>query len=86
MPAGYLSLKNLRLDMKQLLKEFIRQSITRDKWEKVALSRVHPGGRLLDAGAGQQRYRSYWAHLCYVNQNFCEYDGTSNNRALQAGI
>lgn len=92
MAVEYLSSKNLISDMKQLLKEFIRQVTsnvgtqnepTRDKWVKLSLARLPAGARLLDAGAGQQRYRSYCSHLNYISQDFCQYDGTGNERALQ---
>lgn len=91
MAAEYLFLKNLKLDMKELLKKLIRQSISdvgtqnessRDKWVIAALSRLPADSRLLDAGAGQQRYRPYCSHLHYVSQDFCQYassgDGDSN--------
>lgn len=58
---------------------------TRDKWVKAALSRLPAGLRLLDVGAGQQRYRSYCAHLRYVSQDFCQYNGVGDGRALQTG-
>lgn len=58
---------------------------TRDEWVKGAISLLPPGGRLLDSGAGEQRYRPYCSHLQYVSQDFCEYDGTGNDGSLQTG-
>ncbi len=63
-----------------------RNDSTRDKWVKDALLRLPKGFRLLDAGAGQSRYREYCAHLNYVSQDFCKYNGAGDGRALQTGI
>jgi ubiquinone/menaquinone biosynthesis C-methylase UbiE len=80
--------------MKQFLKKFIRKSITdvgtqndstRDKWVRAVLSGLPTNTHLLDVGAGQQQYRSYCSHLQYVSQDFCQYEGTGNDRALQTG-
>jgi ubiquinone/menaquinone biosynthesis C-methylase UbiE len=77
-----------------MLKEFIQRSVTnigtqndltREVWVKQALSQLPANLRLLDVGAGQQRYRSSCSHLRYVSQDFCEYDGVGNGQAMQAG-
>lgn len=54
----------------------------REQWVLNALQRVPAGFKLLDAGAGQQRYRNYCSHLQYVSQDFCQYDGVGSDSAL----
>ncbi len=49
------------------------------------LSKLSEGSRILDAGAGEQQYRSYCSHLRYVSQDFNEYKGTGNKEGLQTG-
>jgi SAM-dependent methyltransferase len=46
----------------------------RDAWVRSALAAIPQGSRILDAGAGTQRYRAWCAHLDYVSQDFAEYD------------
>jgi len=46
---------------------------------------VPPGGRLLDAGAGERKYQSACSHLIYVSQDFGEYDGRGDEAGLQTG-
>ena len=46
---------------------------TRSGWIAAALAEIPPGGRLLDAGAGEQQYRQYCGHLEYVSQDFGQY-------------
>ena len=48
------------------------QSI-RDVFVQNELAMVHDGARLLDAGAGSQRYRDFCEHLDYVSQDFGSY-------------
>ena len=45
----------------------------RVSWIEAALAAVPPGLRLLDAGAGEQPYRHFCAHLEYVSQDFAQY-------------
>ena len=49
------------------------------------LARLPAGTRLLDAGAGTQRYRSFCSHLHYVSQDFCEYKGKGDGIGMQTG-
>lgn len=46
----------------------------RHEWIKEQLTRLPSGSRLLDAGAGEQRYRPYCTHLVYTSQDFCQYN------------
>jgi ubiquinone/menaquinone biosynthesis C-methylase UbiE len=57
----------------------------RDAWVRGALAALPAGSRLLDAGAGEQRYRDACAHLRYVAQDFGAYDGTGDRSGLQTG-
>ena len=57
---------------------------TRHAWVQRALKRLPAGSRLLDAGAGEQRYRGHCAHLQYVAQDFARYDGRGDGSALQS--
>lgn len=44
-------------------------------WVKNELINIDDGKKILDAGAGELRYKKYCKHLNYVSQDFCEYDG-----------
>ncbi|MEA5112423.1 MAG: class I SAM-dependent methyltransferase [Geobacteraceae bacterium] len=57
----------------------------RDEWVTRALQSLPPGSRIIDVGAGEQRYKPYCSHLQYVSQDFCQYDGKGDGRALQTG-
>lgn len=57
----------------------------RERWLESALLRVPEGSRILDAGAGTQRYRRYCSHFRYVSQDISEYDGRGNEVGLQTG-
>ena len=54
-------------------------------WLKEQLGRVSNGSRILDAGAGELRNRSYCKHLDYISQDFCQYEGKGDGAALQTG-
>jgi len=57
----------------------------RDNWVKSVLENLPAGLTLLDAGAGEMKYKPYCKHLKYVSQDFCQYDGKGNNQGLQIG-
>lgn len=57
----------------------------REAWLKSALSQIPSGGRILDAGAGERRYRTACAHLKYVSHDFCQYEGVGDGSGLQTG-
>jgi ubiquinone/menaquinone biosynthesis C-methylase UbiE len=76
--------------IKKFIKNYIgnagtKNLIERDLWVKNTLLKLSGGGRILDAGAGEQRYRSYCSHLSYVSQDFCQYEGDGNTKGLQTG-
>lgn len=49
------------------------------------LEKCVKGKTILDAGAGEQRYRKACSHLHYVSQDLCQYDGAGNGEGLQTG-
>jgi ubiquinone/menaquinone biosynthesis C-methylase UbiE len=57
----------------------------RESWLEQILQEIPKNGKILDAGAGTQRYRKYCKHLEYVSQDFGEYDGKGDSSALQMG-
>lgn len=57
----------------------------RDAWLAETLSEIPGGGVLLDAGAGEGKYRPLCSHLTYVSQDFAQYDGHGDGAALQTG-
>jgi SAM-dependent methyltransferase len=57
----------------------------RDTWVAVKLAEIPAGSRLLDAGAGERRYRDFCNHLHYVSQDFAQYDGRGDGTGLQKG-
>jgi len=57
----------------------------RHAWLKRVLAEIPAGARLLDAGAGEQKFKPLCAHLEYVAQDFGEYDGQGDSSGLQTG-
>lgn len=57
----------------------------RSAWVERELARIPPGSRILDAGAGERRFRRSCSHLNYVSQDFARYDGKGDGRGLQTG-
>jgi len=57
---------------------------TRIAWLERTLAKIPAGGRILDAGAGEQQFRPLCAHLRYVSQDFSQYDGVGNGAGLHS--
>lgn len=57
----------------------------RDSWIRERLREIPKGKRLLDAGAGECRYKPLCSHLDYVSQDFNQYTGTGDDKGLQTG-
>lgn len=57
----------------------------RNAWLEKILAQIPPGSRILDAGAGEQKYRVFCSQLNYVAQDFAQYDGKGDARGLQTG-
>jgi SAM-dependent methyltransferase len=62
-----------------------RNEENRQAWLAKVLARVPAGARILDAGAGELRNKALCAHLKYVSQDFCQYDGRGDDSGLQPG-
>lgn len=60
-----------------------RNEHTREVWLRQTLERIPEGSRILDAGAGTQKYREFCQHLNYVSQDFGQYDGIGDTAGLQ---
>jgi len=54
-------------------------------WVTGELKALPQGWAILDAGAGEQQFRSACTHLEYVSQDFCQYDGKGNSEGLHTG-
>lgn len=68
------------------LKEIIgvpENEMNRDSWVKSKLMDLPEEGILLDAGAGEQKYKEYCRHLKYIAQDFGEYIPNEINDGLQ---
>jgi len=62
-----------------------RNESTREAWLEQALQQVPAGSRILDAGAGQLKYKKFCGHLNYLSQDFAQYDGRGDGSGLQTG-
>ncbi|MHB8260646.1 MAG: class I SAM-dependent methyltransferase [Bacteroidia bacterium] len=47
--------------------------VTRVNWLENTLKKIPAGSRILDAGAGEQQFKKFCAHLTYVSQDFAKY-------------
>jgi ubiquinone/menaquinone biosynthesis C-methylase UbiE len=54
-------------------------------WVKRILAEIPAGSRILDAGAGELKYRRFCSHLRYVSLDFARYDGRGDDSGLQTG-
>ena len=57
----------------------------RNRWLAETLAAIPPQLRILDAGAGELRNKKLCAHLNYVSQDFCQYEGKGDAQGLQTG-
>ncbi|MDQ3071944.1 MAG: class I SAM-dependent methyltransferase, partial [Bacteroidota bacterium] len=55
----------------------------REKWLEAALQKIPADLKILDAGAGELRYKKYCSHLQYVSQDLAKYDGKGDGGGLQ---
>jgi SAM-dependent methyltransferase len=58
---------------------------TRERWMEDTLNSIPENSRILDAGAGTQRYRKFCKHLNYVSQDFGRYNGHGDSEGMQTG-
>lgn len=57
----------------------------RNEWLKPTLQKIPAGSRILDAGAGELKYKPLCSHLDYVSQDFAQYNGQGDGIGLQTG-
>ena len=78
--------------MKQKIKELlglndlkfgIGNETFRENWTIEKLKQLPGGLKLLDAGAGEQRFKPYCKHLNYVSQDIAVYTPATNHIGLQ---
>lgn len=62
---------------------FLNNEYKRGEWVKKILESLPSGGKILDAGAGECRYKKYCSHLDYTSQDFSGYDGKGDGVGLQ---
>lgn len=62
-----------------------RNKEVRDLWLEKTLKTLPQDSSILDAGAGELRYKPLCAHLKYTSQDFAQYDGKGNGKGLQSG-
>jgi SAM-dependent methyltransferase len=62
-----------------------RNQLSREVWLKDTLKKVPPDSRILDAGAGELKYKPLCSHLKYISQDFAQYDGKGDSKGLQTG-
>ncbi|MBK9022399.1 MAG: hypothetical protein IPL69_00025 [Saprospiraceae bacterium] len=58
----------------------------REKWLEEILRKIPKGLTILDAGAGELRYKKFCSHLNYVSQDFGEYNGNGDGFGMQTGV
>lgn len=54
-------------------------------WIKNKIESLPTGLKILDAGAGQQQFKTFCSHLIYVSQDVAEYDGVGDGTGAQKG-
>ena len=57
----------------------------RDLWLEKTLKKIPSGSRILDAGAGEKKYKKLCSHLNYISQDFAMYNGRGDGKGLQTG-
>jgi len=81
---GKFSMSAIKNYLKKLLKLEANEE-GRNAWLHKTLAGLSAGLRILDAGAGELRNKPQCAHLSYVSQDFCQYEGRGNDAGLQTG-
>lgn len=61
---------------------YIDNDAGKEKWLEKKLAEIPAGKALLDAGAGELRYKKYCGHLRYISQDFGEYDDSEKSEGL----
>jgi len=60
-------------------------SLNREEWLEKTLKAIPPGFKILDAGAGELKYKKYCEHLDYTSQDFGQYDGVGDGVGPHTG-
>lgn len=55
----------------------------KNEWISSCLGSIEKGKKIIDVGAGELRWKKACSHLQYVSQDFCEYKGNGDGKALQ---
>ena len=58
----------------------------REEFVKLALSRLAPSSKILDAGCGSQRYKKYCGNLAYRAQDFGQYKSDAKKMLGSEGV
>lgn len=70
--------------VKKLIGSNVNEEV-RNQWLRQTLAGLPAGSRLLDAGAGELRNKPLCAHLTYVSQDICQYEGKGDTKGIQTG-
>lgn len=66
----------LKQELKRLLlPRFLDSDWCREGWVVAELRKIPSGENILDAGAGEEKYKPYCTHLKYISQDFGKYSG-----------
>ena len=60
----------------------MNNTLNRYEWIERQLKYLPEGIRILDAGAGELRWKDSCKHLKYVSQDFCEYKGNCDGNQV----
>jgi len=59
--------------------------VTRERWLEKTIKKIPRGSKILDAGAGELKYKYLCKNLKYVSQDFAQYNGGPDDVGLQTG-
>jgi len=79
-------MKKIKIVLKRQISKcfsFMDNSNFRDVWVIGKLKEIPKGKKILDAGAGETKYKKYCKHLIYKSQDFNQYDGKGDGVGLQ---
>jgi len=76
------------MKIKEIEKKFLpkigsKNESLRMEWTEKALKNIPAGLKILDAGAGELKFKKFCSHLKYTSQDFGQYDGTGDKKGLQ---
>jgi ubiquinone/menaquinone biosynthesis C-methylase UbiE len=61
----------------------LHNRLNREQWLKHTLQNIPNGETILDAGAGELKYKEYCSHLNYKSQDFGQYNGKGDGVGIQ---